>query len=128
VRPNASQANPKQSVGREELGFAGLAFEHSELMSERQIFEHESGMGLESREQATEKQQKEPEHDGPTSADEIEKSTFSTAYGVFATNTGIAHSNHQAFALFGVLSSPHQEFQSNSPVDLAVRVRQAITM
>jgi hypothetical protein len=43
---------------------------------------------LEASEQATEKQQKELEHDRPTSADEIQKSTFSTAYGVFATHRG----------------------------------------
>jgi hypothetical protein len=44
-------------------------------------------MGLEASQQATEKQQKELEHDAPTLANEIEKSTFSTAYGVFATHT-----------------------------------------
>ena len=55
-------------------------------MPEGQILEQESGMGLEASEQATEKQQKELEHDRPTSADEIQKSTFSTAYGVFATH------------------------------------------
>jgi hypothetical protein len=43
-------------------------------------------MGLEACEQATEKQQKELEHDRPTLADDIQKSTFSTAYGVFATH------------------------------------------
>lgn len=80
------QANPKQSVGRAELGFASLAFEHGELMPEGRILKRESGMGLETSEQATEKQQKELEHDGPTLADEIEKSTFSTTYGVFATH------------------------------------------
>ena len=62
-RPNASQANPKQSVGGAEFGFAGLAFEHGELVPEGQVFEHESGMGVEASEQATEKQQKELEHD-----------------------------------------------------------------
>jgi hypothetical protein len=56
-------------------------------MPEGQILEHESGMGLEASQQATEKQQKELEHDAPTLANEIEKSTFSTAYGVFATHT-----------------------------------------
>jgi hypothetical protein len=86
VRKNAPQANPKQSVGGAEFGFASLAFEHGELMPEGQILEQESGMGLEASEQATEKQQKELEHDRPTSADEIQKSTFSTAYGVFATH------------------------------------------
>src|SRR5258708_33562524 len=54
VRPNAPQANPKQSVGGAVFGFAGLAFKHGELMSERQILEHESGMGLEASEQAAE--------------------------------------------------------------------------
>jgi hypothetical protein len=87
VRPNAPQTNPKQSVGGAEFGFASLAFEHGELMPEGQILEHESGMGLEASEQATEKQQKELEHDRPTLADEIQKSMFSTAYGVFATHT-----------------------------------------
>jgi len=86
VRKNAPQADPKQSVGGAEFGFASLAFEHGELMPEGQILEQESGMGLEASEQATEKQQKELEHDRPTSADEIQKSTFSTAYGVFATH------------------------------------------
>src|ERR1017187_1132598 len=57
-------------------------------MPEGQILEQESGMGLEASDQATEKQQKELEHDRPTSADEIQKSTFSTAYGVFATHNG----------------------------------------
>ena len=64
VRPKAPQANPKQSVGGAEFGFASLAFEHGELMPEGQIIEHESGMGLEAREQATEKQQSELEQDG----------------------------------------------------------------
>jgi len=50
VRPNASQANPKQSVGGAEFGFASLALEHGELMPEGQILEHESGMGLEASE------------------------------------------------------------------------------
>jgi hypothetical protein len=50
VRPNAPQANPKQSVGGAEFGFASLAFEHGELMPEGQILEHESGMGLEASE------------------------------------------------------------------------------
>ena len=86
VRPNAPQANPKQSVGGAEFGFASLAFEHGELRPEGQVLEQESGMGLEASEQATEKQQKELEHDRPTSADEIQKSTFSTACGVFATH------------------------------------------
>jgi hypothetical protein len=43
-------------------------------------------MGLEACEQATEKQQKELEHNRPTLADDIQKSTFSTACGVFATH------------------------------------------
>ena len=63
VRPKAPQANPKQSVGGAEYGFASLAFEHSQLMPEGQVFEHKSGMGLAASEQATEKQQKELEHD-----------------------------------------------------------------
>jgi len=42
--------------------FAGLAFEHGELMPEGQIIEHESGMGLEASEQATQ-HQKELDHD-----------------------------------------------------------------
>ena len=50
VRPKAPQANPKQSVGGAEFGFASLAFEHGELMPEGQILEHESGMGLEASE------------------------------------------------------------------------------
>ena len=87
VRTNAPQADPKQSVGGAEFGFASLAFEHGELMPEGQILEQESGMGLEASEQATEKQQKELEHDRPTLADDIQKSTFSTAYGVFATHS-----------------------------------------
>jgi len=62
-----------------------LAFEHSQLMPQRQILEPEPGMGLEASEQATQKQQREFEHAGPTLADRIEKSTFSTPYGVFAT-------------------------------------------
>src|SRR5258708_3251948 len=43
-------------------------------------------MGLQASEQATQKQQREFEHAGPTLADRIEKSTFSTPYGVFATH------------------------------------------
>ncbi|MGA2864008.1 MAG: hypothetical protein ABSF95_05925 [Verrucomicrobiota bacterium] len=45
--PEAQQANPKQSIGGAEFGFAGLPFEHGELMSERQILKREPGMGLE---------------------------------------------------------------------------------
>jgi len=45
-------------------------------------------MGLQASEQATQKQQREFEHAGPTLADRIEKSTFSTPYGVFATHRG----------------------------------------
>jgi hypothetical protein len=86
VRPHAPQADPKQSVSGAEFGFESLAFEHGELMPEGQILEQESGMGLEASEQATEKQQKEFEHDRPTLADDIQKSTFSTTYGVFATH------------------------------------------
>jgi hypothetical protein len=89
VKPNAPQANPKQSVGGAEFGFGGLAFEHGELMPEGQILEHESGMGLEVSEQAAPKQQKELEHEGPTLVDNTEKSTFSTAHGVFATHTAL---------------------------------------
>jgi len=85
--PNASQGNPKQSVGEAEFGFASLAFEHGELMPEGQILEHKSGMGLEASEQATEKQQKELEHDGPTLGDEMEKSTVSKAYAVLFRGT-----------------------------------------
>jgi hypothetical protein len=42
-------------------------------MPEGQILEHESGMGLEASEQATEKQQKELEHDVLTLANEVKK-------------------------------------------------------
>ena len=37
-RPNAPQANPKQSVGGAEFGFAGLAFEHGECWCRRARF------------------------------------------------------------------------------------------
>jgi hypothetical protein len=47
VWPEAQQANPKQSVGGTESGFGRLPFEHCELMSERHIFKHEPGLGLE---------------------------------------------------------------------------------
>src|ERR1035437_1322306 len=60
-------------------------------MPEGQILEHESGMGLEASEQATEKQQKELEHDVLTLANEVKKSTFSTPYGVFATHRRVGH-------------------------------------
>jgi hypothetical protein len=46
VWPEPQQANPKQSVGGTELGFARLPFEHAELMSEGQVFKHELGMAL----------------------------------------------------------------------------------
>src|SRR6266404_8258524 len=37
IRPKAPQANPKQSVGAAEFGFASLAFEHNELVPQGQI-------------------------------------------------------------------------------------------
>jgi hypothetical protein len=40
--PAAQQANPKQSIGGAEFGFAGLPFEHGQLMSERQILKMEN--------------------------------------------------------------------------------------
>ena len=55
----AEQANPKQLIGGAEFGFAGLAFEHRELMSERQILKRELAMGLEAGEQGA---QKRPNH------------------------------------------------------------------
>ena len=47
VRPEAPQTHPEQSVGGVEFGFTWLAFEHGELMSERQVFKQQLGMALE---------------------------------------------------------------------------------
>ena len=46
LRPEAPKANPKESGGGAEYGFVHLSIEHCELMSERQVFQHEPGMGL----------------------------------------------------------------------------------
>jgi hypothetical protein len=62
VGPEAQQAHPKQPVGGPEFGFGRLPFEHCELMSERQVFEHEPGMGLETGEQRAEKRPNDLKH------------------------------------------------------------------
>jgi hypothetical protein len=49
--PEAPKANPKEPVGGAEFRFARLSFEDCELMSERQVFKHEPGMGLKAGEQ-----------------------------------------------------------------------------
>ena len=51
VGPEAQQAHPKQSVGEPEFWFGCLPLEYGELMSERQVFKRQSGMGLEAGEQ-----------------------------------------------------------------------------
>ena len=61
--PEAPQANPKQAVRRAEFGFAELAVEHGELMTERQIFQHEPGTGLAAGEQGPQERQNDSEHD-----------------------------------------------------------------
>jgi len=61
--PEPQQANPKQSIGGAEFGFAGLPFEHGELMSERQILKREPGMELEAGAQGPQKRQNDLEHD-----------------------------------------------------------------
>ena len=63
ARPEAEQANPKQSVSGVEFGFERLPFEHGELMWERQILKHEPGLGLESGEQGAEKREENIKHD-----------------------------------------------------------------
>ena len=86
VGPEARQAHPKQSVGGPEFGFGRLPIEDCELMSERQVFKRQSGMGLEAGEQRAEKRRNDLEHDEPTLAEEIGISTFSNDYGAFATH------------------------------------------
>jgi hypothetical protein len=62
--PEAQQANPNQAIGGAESGFVRLSFEHSELMSERQVFNHEPGMGSEAGEQRPQEGPRDIEHDG----------------------------------------------------------------
>jgi hypothetical protein len=62
--PEAPQANPKLAVRRAEFGFAELAVEHGELMTERQMFQHEPGTGLAAGEQGPQERQNDSEHDG----------------------------------------------------------------
>ena len=62
--PEAPKANPKESVGGAEYGFVRLSFEHCELMSERQVFQHEPGMGLKAGEQRAQHRENDIEHGG----------------------------------------------------------------
>jgi hypothetical protein len=55
-------------------------------MAERQIFKHEPGMGSEARDHGPQKRRKDIEHNGPTLADDTEKSTFAADFRVFATD------------------------------------------
>lgn len=64
VWPKAHQTNPKQPVSGAEFRFARLSYEHGELMSERQIFKHEPGTGLEAGEEGAQKRENEIEHGG----------------------------------------------------------------
>jgi len=63
VWPEAPQANPKQAIGGAEFGFAILALEHGELMTEGQILQREAGMGLAAGEQGPQERQNDSEHD-----------------------------------------------------------------
>lgn len=47
VGPEAQQADPQKTVGGQEYGFGRLPVEHRELMSERQVFKRQSGVGFE---------------------------------------------------------------------------------
>jgi hypothetical protein len=49
--PEAPKAHPKESVGGAEFRFRRLSFEDCQLMSERQVFQHEPGLGLKAGEQ-----------------------------------------------------------------------------
>ena len=60
----APKANPKESVGGAEFRFVRLSFEHCELMSERQVFKHESEMELKARAQRAQNRKNDIEHGG----------------------------------------------------------------
>ena len=60
--PKAPKPNPKESVGGAEFRFVRLSFEHCELMSERQVFKHEPGMGLKAGEQRAQNRKNDIEH------------------------------------------------------------------
>jgi hypothetical protein len=62
--PEAPKANPKESVGGAEFRFVRRSFEHCELMSERQVFKHEPGMGLNAGEQRAQNRKNDIEHGG----------------------------------------------------------------
>jgi hypothetical protein len=62
--PEASKANPKESVGGAEFRFVRLSFEHCQLMSERQVFKHEPGLGLKAGEQRAQNHKNDIEHGG----------------------------------------------------------------
>jgi hypothetical protein len=77
IWPKAPQANPKQSIGRAELGFVRLPFKHRELVSERQILKNEVRVGLEAGKQGLQKGQNDIEHRGPALAWNFVKSSLS---------------------------------------------------
>jgi hypothetical protein len=89
IWPEAPQANPKQSIGRAELGFVRLPFEHRELVSERQILKNEVRVGLEAGNQGLQKGQNDIEHRGPALAWNFVKSSLSSI-ARFSLPTAIA--------------------------------------
>jgi hypothetical protein len=77
IWPEAPQDNPEQSMGRAQLGFVCLPFEHRELVSERQILKNEVRAGLEAGKEGLQKGQNDIEHRGPALAWNFVKSSLS---------------------------------------------------